>query len=66
MKKRRVTSFRRLDAKIHYRAKDRAIVIEIDRAAGTLSVRLHGCRKRRVYSAADLWITSTPQLSLPL
>ena len=58
---------RRLDAAlVAYRGKERPVVVELDRAAGTVSVRLHGCSKRRLYAAADLWKTPTPQLSLPL
>jgi hypothetical protein len=56
---------RRLDgSQVTYRGKARAVVVEIDRAAGTVAVRLHGCKTRRLYAAADLWKTTTPQLSL--
>lgn len=55
---------RRLDVTIRHRGRDRCIILEIDRATGSLSLRLHGCQRRRTYYAADLYTAATPQLAL--
>lgn len=39
---------------IEYRGSKRAVIVEVDPVAGTVSTRLEGCRKRRVYAAKDL------------
>lgn len=65
MKKRpRLT--RRLEATVRHRGRERKVIVEIDKAAGTIAVRLAGCHVRRTYHAADLWLHSTPQLALSL
>lgn len=47
---------RRLDAvQVQHRGRKRALVVELDTRAGTLCVRLQGCRKRRKYLVADLY-----------
>ena len=51
---------------IKYRGKDRNIIVEIDRQTGNISIRLHGCKTRRTYNAADLYQPVSPQLSLPI
>lgn len=52
--------------KVNYRGQDRNIIVEIDRESGNISIRLHGCKTRRTYHAADLYQPVSPQLSLPL
>ncbi len=39
---------------IEHQGKQRAVIVEVDPVAGTVSTRLEGCRKRRVYAAKDL------------
>ena len=53
-------------AKVHYLGKDRNVVVELDRERGLISLRLSGCKTRRVYSVADLYQPVSPQLSFPL
>ena len=57
-----------LGEKVEYRGKNRQVVVLLDITAGTITVRLEGCSKRKTYQAADLftWKPATPQLSLPL
>ena len=53
-------------AKVNYRGKDRNVIVELDRERGLISLRLKGCKTRRVYSVSDLYQPASPQLSFPL
>jgi len=58
---------RRMRDLVHYRGKDRLVIVTLDSAQGTVSVRLLGCRESSLYIASDLarFPSSTPQLGLP-
>ena len=51
---------------VAHRGHDRSVVLEVDTSRGQLSIRLTGCRTRRIYSIKDLWSWKVPQLQLPL
>ena len=66
MSKLRMKLSRWVRPKINYRGQDRNLIVEIDRETGNISIRLHGCKTRRTYNAADLYQPVSPQLSLPI
>ncbi len=55
-------------ASVIYRGKARKDIAEINTAAGTIIIRLDGCRRRKTYNVADLWLfkPASPQLALQL
>ncbi len=55
-------------ATVIYRGKARHVIAELNTEAGTIIVRLDGCRRRKTYTVTDLWTfkPTTPQLSLQL
>lgn len=50
-------------AKVRHLGVDRAVVLELDTVAGTVAVRLEGCRIRKTYFIQDLFQWG-PQLKL--
>jgi len=59
---------RRMKDTLLHLGRERPIIVTLDMNAGTVSVRLLGCRNARLYFASDLarFPTATPQLGLPL
>jgi len=51
---------------VAHRGQPRSVVLEVDTSRGQLSIRLTGCRTRRIYNIKDLWNWKVPQLQLPL
>lgn len=64
--RRRNRSVRMPKVTVAHRGTDRPVVLELDSTRGQLSIRLTGCRIRRIYSIKDLWNWKVPQLQLPL
>lgn len=46
----------------------REVIAELNLTAGTIAIRLQGCKRRKVYQVADLALfkPGTPQLALQL
>jgi hypothetical protein len=59
---------RRFATKVKHRGEERPVIAELDLDAGTIRVRLLGCRKRKTYNVADLakFKPHTPQLGLDM
>lgn len=53
---------------VEYRGKKRRVIVELNTNAGTATVRLEGCRLRKVYNLVDLvtFKPHAPQLSIAL
>ena len=64
--KKRVHRRHKLKQTVHHRGKKRRVIVEINHEDGTINIRLAGCKLRRRYHAADLWLVGIPQMALPL